>query len=197
MTENIATVLPTEREFLVAKGLAQPTRGRFSKDAVAALVEARAQGQEFRSSKPVVAPKAPKVVVTQAQVQAAISTPKAAAVEVNPKEVRAWAKANGHEVGDRGRLHGSLVTAFLASGGKPVGERATRPTPLDMPKVRTQTVAWALVQPRKTDGAWVTPFVLGVEKCGRGHNIQTCNCVVMTTNKTFGNTPLVLVKPIV
>jgi hypothetical protein len=35
----------------------------------------------------------------------------------NPKAVREWAKANGYDVGDRGRLHSDIVDAYLSAQG--------------------------------------------------------------------------------
>lgn len=39
--------MPTKREYLISKGLAQPGRGRFSREAVAALERARQDGVTF------------------------------------------------------------------------------------------------------------------------------------------------------
>lgn len=39
--------MPTKREYLVSKGLAKPGRGRFSREAVAALERARQDGTVF------------------------------------------------------------------------------------------------------------------------------------------------------
>ncbi|MFG3715828.1 histone-like nucleoid-structuring protein Lsr2 [Micromonospora sp. NPDC047730] len=35
-----------------------------------------------------------------------------------PKEVRAWAKENGHDVGDRGRISKEIKAAFQAATGR-------------------------------------------------------------------------------
>lgn len=43
--------MPSKREFLVSKGLAQPGRGRFNKSALAALERARTEGVKFSDEK--------------------------------------------------------------------------------------------------------------------------------------------------
>ncbi|SCF42495.1 Lsr2 protein [Micromonospora echinospora] len=37
-----------------------------------------------------------------------------------PKEVRAWAKANGHNIGDRGRVSQAIKDAFTAATDRQV-----------------------------------------------------------------------------
>lgn len=72
--------------------------------------------REARSvPKPRTAP-APRHSATAAQT----ANPKAAPLGTtpagpDPAAVRAWARANGHEVGTRGRLHADLVNAYLAA----------------------------------------------------------------------------------
>jgi hypothetical protein len=41
---------------------------------------------------------------------------RASAVKPDPASVRAWAKANGHEVNDRGRVPANLTAAYVAAG---------------------------------------------------------------------------------
>lgn len=61
----------TEREFLVRLGLAKPTRGRFGKDAIAALDAAKAAGATFRAAKPVAKPRVAKAAAPVAEGDAA------------------------------------------------------------------------------------------------------------------------------
>lgn len=106
----------TRREYLVSKGLAKPGRGKFSKAAIEALDEAKAQGIVFDedvhvrkvSSTPRPAPK-PKKEKARAKVDA--------------KAVRAWASENGIEVGKRGRIDAAIINRYLdamAEADKPV-----------------------------------------------------------------------------
>lgn len=99
--------MQTPREYLVSLGLAKPGKGRFSKEAVAALAAARAKGIQFKEAevKPTT-PRRPRVAVKT-------ETPKPE-VKVDPKAVRAWAVEAGHTVGQRGRIHNDLVVAYLA-----------------------------------------------------------------------------------
>lgn len=176
------TTLPTEREFLVALGLAQPTRGRFSNAAKAALDEARAKGQKFREAEKVVrttpAPK-PKVEAAPAvPTQAAAPLP-----EVDAKAVRAWARQVGKQVGERGRLHADLVREYVAANGGTAPRaqavslvKASAPSPAQMPK-RKQTVAYGYIRRGPNDGPHVTEPLLAIESCGKCKaGIRFCGC---------------------
>lgn len=104
----------TPREYLVSLGLAKPTRGRFGKEAVKALEQARERGIVF--DEPTVTPT--KVYVKK---ESKDSAPEPAAPVdnpgVDPKAVREWAKEEGHIVSDRGRIPGPVVNAYLAAKG--------------------------------------------------------------------------------
>lgn len=189
--------MATKREYLVSLGLANPTRGRFKKEALAALDAAIAKGIVF-DEPAVPAPKAKpvslvKVVAPQAKVKVILP-------QVDSKAVRQWALKNGVAVGARGRIHPTVIQAFVQAGGKvdapaaPTGQSA-RPTPAAMPKVRPQTQAWAITK-FKADKPSDRPFVLGVDKCGKGHQISQCPCPVPSTSADWGNVPLVFVKPV-
>lgn len=130
----------TKREYLRSLGFTVGERGRFSAEQTAALAAAPAG----TITEPVVEAKAPKAPKTVKVVQP-IPAP-APKVDVNPKDVRSWAKQNGYEVGERGRIHGDVVTAFLNAGGKArVLAPSTRPTPLDMPKRRPEASGFSRV----------------------------------------------------
>lgn len=165
--------LPSKREFLnshtnPATGLpyAGLTRGRFSAEAEAF---AAANAGKWAEAAPVVkAPKAdkPKVSLTKPaqapQTQTVVQTG-----TVNPKEVRAWAKQNGHEVGDRGRIKPEVVQAFLKAGGKATVPQAKRPTPLLMPKVRKENSGFTVVG----------GTLIRQDRCGNGnHTVAQCPC---------------------
>jgi hypothetical protein len=111
--------MQTAREFLFGKGLTKaPTgRGRFSREANAALDKARKAGTVFSDDASKV--EKPKTVKVE-------KTPKAVAVKPTERydnaEVRKWARANGHTVGERGRIHVDVINAYLSST-----EKADRP----------------------------------------------------------------------
>jgi len=164
-----------------------PARGRFSNAATAALAAARADGflflgDEGNENNPAPEVKAPRAAATPKAPAAPKPAPAPAAPQVvlptvNPKEVRAWAKANGHEVGDRGRLNQTVVSAFLASGGKPVGPRAARvATPLDMPKVRKETTGFVYAPRPQGAPKHVSEPLVRVATCGScNRGVAFCN----------------------
>lgn len=72
--------MPSKREYLVSKGLAQPGRGRFNKSALAALERARADGVKFDDDKEAGSPEG-----DPAGVQAVESVPGPLVVKNIPK----------------------------------------------------------------------------------------------------------------
>lgn len=152
-------------------------RGRFSTDATAALAHAETQGWKFADPAPA-APATPKAQAVQRTTAAPLPAGTAAPAttekplpQVDPKEVRAWAKANGHEVAERGRLHKTVVQAFLAAGGKAVGPRASRPVAVALPKVRRETTGYSVV-----NGILVRQESCGNATNGVRHGIAQCTC---------------------
>lgn len=210
------TFIPqTPRDFLASltPPLAIPnSRGRLSKDAHAALDKARAEGFRFigdeghpqtevkeKKEKKVTTPKAtPAPTQTKAEgttVTPATSHPAAAQASFNAKEVRAWAKANGHEVGERGRIRPEVIAAFAKAGGKPVGPRASRPTPASMPKTRKEKVAYAVE--RNT----VIGFTTCAKQGGCGKPVDSCTHEAPIAphylDADVAGKPLSLTKPVV
>jgi hypothetical protein len=110
----------SQRQYLHSLGLAKaPTgRGRFSTEGHAALAKARAGGMKFSDDDK------PKVVtVSKPKATKVVSISKEKAPDVDPKAVREWARKNGHEVGERGRIHSSIVEEYVAAMGENVVER--------------------------------------------------------------------------
>jgi hypothetical protein len=135
--------MATKREYLITLGLAKEGRGKFSNDALAALAKAVAEGVVFDEPVKAVTPKAPKPAATEGEKPAKVAVIQSAPLpQVEPKEVRAWAKANGHEVGEKGRLNHTVVRAFLDAGGKPVGPKAAAPKPAPAAVVRPERTGW-------------------------------------------------------
>lgn len=163
------SALPTKRQYLNSvivdgKPLAGLTRGRFS---AAAEAHAAANTDKWAEAPvEVKVPKAPAAPKPAPAVSTAAPAPVVQTGQVNPKEVRAWAKQNGHEVGERGRIHGSVVAAFLKAGGKVTTPAAPRPTPLLMPKVRRESSGFTVVG----------GTLIRQDKCGNGHEVSRCAC---------------------
>lgn len=163
--------LPSKREFLNANinpatGLpfAGLTRGRFSAEAEA--FAAANAGKWADAPKVVAAPKAPKAP----KVSLAKAAPAPTVVQtgqVDPKEVRAWAKNVGKQVGDRGRIHSSIVAEYIAANGRGPKVQAKRPTPLLMPKVRKENSGFTVVG----------GTLIRQDRCGNGnHTVAQCPC---------------------
>lgn len=204
------SALPSKREFLNAHTnpatnapYASLTRGRFS-----AVADAFAADNADKWAEPVKVekPAVEKTVVQGGQKPAesapapAVGHPAGEPAKFDAKAVRAWAKQNGHSVGERGRIRPEVIAAFAKAGGKPVVPAAKdvrKPSPLDMlPRVRAQTVAWGVVPRKSSEGPWAQPFVLGVERCDKGHRISQCPCVEPRTTAQWGSVPLSLTKPV-
>lgn len=94
-------------------------QGRLSREGRALVDEAIASGHTFRET--VVSKTTTPRVVTPKPVKAAL--PREAA-GIDPKAVRAWARENGHKVGERGRIHPDVTRAYLDA--VPVGDREKR-----------------------------------------------------------------------
>lgn len=91
------------KDYAATLGLAKPGKGRMGKDALEAVAKARAEGMTFskEAAKPV------KVKVTSDKPE----TVKPVG-DFDAKAVREWAKANGVEVSERGRISAEVKTAY-------------------------------------------------------------------------------------
>lgn len=109
--------MATKREYLRSLGFTVGDRGRFAPDALKALSEAPAGSWD----EPVVPVKAETSTKPSQAVK--VDRPKSNA---DPKTVRAWAKDNGHKVGERGRIHPDVFAAYekaMSDSGETVVER--------------------------------------------------------------------------
>lgn len=170
----------TKRAYLVRLGLAKEgARGRFSKDATAALdahPDFEWADPAPTPASPAKAEKAQRVVTTPAPAPAP-SVPAQATANLNAKEVRAWAKVNGHKVGERGRIHPSVISAYVKANGAPVGPVAARPTPLLMPKRRKETTGFVFAPRPEGAGKHVTTPLVRVSSCGYcTKSVAYCGC---------------------
>lgn len=58
---------------------------------------------------------APYIAAGRKSGRAANRNPASASASGDNAKIREWARANGHTVGDRGRIHGSIKTAYAAA----------------------------------------------------------------------------------
>lgn len=114
--------MESARAYLHSLGLTKAPigKGRFSREAHDALAAARAKGITFSDDAPKVStPKPVRVSLDKAPKTIALPGAKS----VDPKAVRKWASANGHEVGERGRIHVDIINAYIEANGESVEER--------------------------------------------------------------------------
>lgn len=172
------STLPSKRAFLASvinPATGQPyakadTVGKFSN---AALAFAEQNKDKWADAAPVVrTPAAPRPTVTRTP-----SAPATPAPLVDTKEVRAWAKQNGHVVGDKGRLPRPVIDAYIKAGGKATVP-AARPTPLVMPRRRPETQAFGLYRRGPKDNPKiVSEPLLVISTCGKcGAGVSYCPC---------------------
>lgn len=205
MTAQIQWIPQTERDFLAS--LTPPlakagARGRFSADAHAALAKARADGFGFIGDKGhpqtevKAAPKAAPKVVTSAVSTETVSVPAQTKTvqtgTVDAKAARTWARSQGMTVGERGRLHPNIISAYLSANGgtsKPVSlVKTEKPKPV---RTRTQKVAYGVIPRRKGDPKYLSEPVLSVTNCGKCKNaLSFCPCETPSLPKHFGSGPL-------
>ena len=126
----------TEREYLAS--LTPPlakenSRGRFSREAKAALVDARATGVTFGSEDDSLGNQLPLAAN--------------AAGGHSPSVVRAWARENGYEVPTRGRIPSDIIAAYT---GNPLTPKArtgqfAQPVPVQV-KLRKAITLYGLTE---------------------------------------------------
>lgn len=119
--------MATKREYLVGLGLAQPGRGRFSREALTAIAEAESQGTVF--DEPV------KAVSKGVSVEGDSSPSQRTRPTSESSLIRAWAADNGVAVGNRGRIPESVVSAYRSGDATSLlpAPKVTRP-----PQVRVR-----------------------------------------------------------
>lgn len=125
--------MATQREYLVGLGLAKPGRGKFSKEAHAALAEAVANGVTFDEP----AYKAPKVKEVATEGADAPSQPSRPISE--SAKIREWATSNGVKVGNRGRIPSDVINAFKQDDASSIAP-AAKPVYKIEPQVRVRQV---------------------------------------------------------
>ncbi|AXG66288.1 DNA bridging protein [Streptomyces phage Annadreamy] len=192
--------MATEREYLMSLGLAKEGRGRYSKDARAALDKAKADGMTFdltaaekakleRQNKP----KRERKVVS--------SAPK----EVRPsqdtydaKAVRAWGEQTGAiEKGRRGKLPTALINAYLASNKTQKAVTVRRIPTAKRSVVREESVGYTYAKRGPKDPVFISEPLVAVSTCGGcSRGVAYCGCKSgPTAPKYLGGEVLMLTRP--
>jgi hypothetical protein len=196
-------------------------RGRFSKAANARWDEALASGEityeppveekpakaaktvETGAAAPVAPAAGPAVVL--APTPAGDDAPVAAAGEVDAKLVRSWAAQRGMKVGERGRIHSDIISAYLADNGA-APRRATPKDVMPAKKYRDEAVAWGIARRKPDQGAYISEPVVALSNCGKcSKGIMFCpghgehGLPVQPTYMTAGveDVAVLLTKPLV
>ena len=193
--------MATEREYLVSKGLAKPSRGRFSGEAKAELERARAAGMVFDEPvKPT--PKAVKPVAsTQTSPAATLDKPKSSPTpspakgSYDPKAVRKWAEEKGLvSKGQRGRLPAEVIHKYVTENGAAAPKATPKPAPPKV-RVRPENYAWAFQAGNPAKGHSDIRIQFG--DCANCHQrIGFCACKTGPVGpKWLGSPVLSLTKP--
>jgi hypothetical protein len=160
--------LVTKREWLAERGLAQAgMRGRFSKEANAALEQAIADGVVFADDQP-----------RTAQQNTGPS------LAYDAKKVRRWAAAQGITVGERGRIPAEIVAQYHAatSNGEvestePVASPEAVVASIPQERVRDEDVAYVHAARGENDPEYISEPVVGFSECDRCKRLVAfCPC---------------------
>ena len=147
----------TEREYLssLTPPLAKAAgRGRFSKQALEALVKARENGVTFGSSK-------------DDSLGNSLPPEAEASGGTSSADIRAWAIDNGYEVPARGRISEEIIAAYNGNPLTPSDEWLAKPVPVQT-KVRNLTTMY---------GETVEGYKVGFSLCRRcTSHIMYCTC---------------------
>lgn len=159
----------TKRDYLVSLGLAKAdARGRFSKEAQAALDKAVSEGKVFADTPTT---RKETVVITESY---------------DVKKVRRWAARQGIALGQRGRIPASIVAQYLAENPAEAESVQTEEEavaesypaePAAKEPVRDETVAYGFARRAEDAPEYLSEPVVAIENCGRcGGGIAYCRC---------------------
>jgi hypothetical protein len=195
--------MQTKRQYAASLGLAKlGVRGQMSKEALAAIESARANGIQFSDEQPK-PDKAKRITVRVV----GDSKPKEKTPEHDPRVVRDWARRMHINVGERGRVNPDIVRQyFLAhpdeiatpaetAAGKPAvrvitGPRAETVRP-KAPQTRTETQAWIL----SPVGRRSVPVAF--ERCAScGHSVSRCTHSIPVAPAYLGDGTVSFSKPL-
>jgi hypothetical protein len=188
----------THKDYAVSKGWAKAGKGRMSGEAKAKVDADIASGvvNIIVPEKPTAKPKATKPPAPAPAPKVSTKpTPRVTAptADIDTKAVRAWARANGYEIGDRGRIHQRIIDAYSKA------ELGPEPKPkVSAPEVavRTATRGYSVeisTDPRHRDLLFEHSRC---STCMRG--VSFCKCKDGPREpKYLGGKPMLLVKPTV
>jgi hypothetical protein len=156
--------MATKRDYLISLGLAKPGRGRFSKEATAALEAALASGVTF--DEPVVAPAKEKAVTTEGA-DAPSQSPRPIS---EATAIREWATKNGISVGVRGRIAADIIKAYQTGNVTSVKSESPRVFAKPTPQVRVR-------QEKTRYGLTTEGYTVGWSQCRKcAQHISFCRC---------------------
>lgn len=162
----------SEKSYAVSLGLAKEGKGRMSAEALAAVEKAKAEGKTF-------AGRPQPTTSRQPRPEAVVRTKVVRPSTVDAKAVRKWARENGHEVNERGRLNLSVLDAYLAAHkGNPASmpqQSAVKPPPVP---VRPQDRAYVRILASDAEKArGISEPVMEITACHRCRKgIRYCQC---------------------
>lgn len=191
--------MPTEREFLVSKGLAKEGRGRYSKEARSALEAAKASGMVFDLTPAEIAKLERQNTVKKVrQVSPKPDTVKRPTQdEYDAKAVRAWGEQTGAiEKGKRGKLPTALINAYLAANA-PTKKSVVKKPSVKRTAVRSETVGYTYAKRKDTDPAFISEPLVAVMTCGKcSRGVSFCGCQDGPSAPSYlGGQTLMLTRP--
>lgn len=182
--------LSTQTDETTGAPLARPGKGRFSRAAKAALLEAMISGMEFTDSEgKEKAPREKRVSTGSVSAPARITAP---VRDYDLKHVRKWAAENDIAVSQRGRISADVLVAY--DKANPVSAKPEKVVTAPKPRVRPENVAYALPEP---PAAYMSRVSVAFETCSRCKaKVGWCGCEQGPVAPSFLNGALVsLTKP--
>ncbi|AZU97261.1 Lsr2-like DNA bridging protein [Streptomyces phage Jada] len=189
----------TEREYLISLKLAKPGRGRYSREARAALDKAKADGMVFDKTAAEIAKEErqnkPKRVRSTAPKAVKEARPSQDAYDA--KAVRSWGEQTGAiEKGKRGKLPTALINAYLAAN-KTAKKVTVRRSVGKAEKVRDVAVGFTYARRGPKDPSFISEPLVAVQSCGScSKGVSYCKCSSgPVAPKYLGGEVLLLTRP--
>ena len=189
----------TEREYLISLKLAKAGRGRYSREARAALDKEKADGMVFDKTAAELAKEEreskPKRVRSSAPKVDRESRPSQDTYDA--KAVRAWGEqVKMIEPGKRGKLPTALINAYLAAN-KPQKTVTVRRSVGKVQKVRDVSVGYTYARRGPKDPAFISEPLVAVQSCGGcSKGVSYCKCTSgPVAPKYLGGELLLLTRP--